>query len=162
MIKVLVSSCLCGSPVRYNGTALTIEAAQWQWLKTHCELIPFCPEVSAGLPTPRAPAEIQVGEGLRVLSGDARIIGDDGVDVTELFIRGAELALKQCLQKKIHFALLTESSPSCGSSLIYDGTFQGVKKPGQGVAAALLIQHGIKVFSQHTFDELKLAIEHQS
>jgi len=45
-------------------------------------------------------------------------------------------------------AILKEGSPSCGSSLIYDGTFSGVKVNGQGVTTSLLRQHGISVISE--------------
>jgi len=152
--KVLVSSCLMGNKVRYNASCLSIHAADLEWLISNLELIIFCPEVSAGLATPRPPAEIIAGKGIDVLDGLASVIGDDGIDVTAQFVAGAENALKLCQKQKIKYAVLAEGSPSCGSSNIYDGTFSGTKIDGSGVTATLLENNGIKVFSQHTIADL--------
>lgn len=155
MVKVLVSSCLVGNKVRYNASCLSIPEPDFNWLKSNVELFVFCPEVSAGLPTPRAPAEIIAGKGIDVLNGSANVVGDDGIDVTTHFVTGAENALKLCQKHKIKFAVLAEGSPSCGSSKIYDGTFTGIKIDGSGVAASLLEHNGIKVYSQHTVAKLR-------
>jgi len=47
--------------------------------------------------------------------------------------------------------VLKESSPSCGSRRIYDGTFRKQKKLGHGVTAALFRRHGIRVVSEEEF-----------
>lgn len=149
MEKILISACFLGNPVRYDGTALDValkaglEAQSiidaWQ---ERGRLVSICPEVAGGLPTPRPAAEIyQTGQANRIVTGS-------GEDVTEEFTRGAELALRLCQQQDIKIAVLTESSPSCGSSSIYNGEFENVKIPGEGVTTALLRNHGIKVFSQ--------------
>ena len=162
MVKVLVSSCLVGNKVRYNASCLTVQESDLEWLSSNCELVVFCPEVSAGLPTPRAPAEIIKGNGLQVLNDAANVIGNDGVDVTQPFISGAQNTLKLCQKQKIQYAILAEGSPSCGSSKIYDGTFSGTKIEGSGVTAALLKREGIKVFNQHTIALLRSELEKQS
>jgi uncharacterized protein YbbK (DUF523 family) len=56
---------------------------------------------------------------------------------------------------------LKESSPSCGSSQVYDGSFQGNKIPGQGVTAALLMKNDIEVYSEQNIEELiqRIAIQ---
>jgi uncharacterized protein YbbK (DUF523 family) len=154
MIKVMVSSCLMGQKVRYNGSDLAISSQLFIEFKKLVEVIPFCPEVSGGLPTPRAPAEIIQGSGYEVLAGSSRVINNDSSDVTDAFIRGAELALLCCRQHGISIALLTESSPSCGSNTIHNGEFNGIKIPGKGVTTALLETNGIKVFSQNQLAEL--------
>jgi uncharacterized protein YbbK (DUF523 family) len=154
MIKIMVSSCLMGQKVRYNGSDLAICSQLLRDIQARVEIIPFCPEVSGGLATPRAPAEIIRGNGDEVLAGNSRVINSDDIDVTEDFIRGAELALQCCKQHDIRIALLTESSPSCGSNSIHNGEFKGIKIPGKGVTAALLERHGIKVFSQNQLEEL--------
>lgn len=159
MIKVLVSSCLRGQKVRYNAGSLTLPDSDNHWFQSNVEWMPFCPEVSAGLPIPRAPAEIILGKGCDVLEGAAHVMGNDGVDVTSQFIAGARNALKVCQQNQIIFAVLAENSPSCGSSKIYDGTFKGNKINGSGVTASLLTLNGIQVFSQHELENLKAAIE---
>ena len=160
MEKVLVSSCLMGNKVRYNASCLSIPEADLDWLKSNLKLIIFCPEVSAGLPTPRPPAEIIAGKGIDVLDGLASVVGDDSIDVTTQFVAGAENALKLCQKQRIKYAVLAEGSPSCGSSNIYDGTFRGTKIDGSGVTATLLERNGIKVFSQHTIADLRTILGH--
>ncbi|MGF1909338.1 DUF523 domain-containing protein [Vibrio kasasachensis] len=159
MEKVLVSSCLAGNKVRYNASCLSIPDQDWDWLNSNVEMVVFCPEVSGGLPTPRAPAEIINGKGVDVVKGFAHVVGNDGVDVTEPFLLGAQKTLEICQQHGIKYAILAEGSPSCGSSKIYDGTFSGNKIEGFGVTTAVLTSEGIKVFSQHTVKMLKIALE---
>lgn len=89
-----------------------------------------------------------------MLAGNARIVGNDQVDVTEAFLAGAQQALAQCQAMGIRYAVLTEASPSCGSQLIYDGSFEGTTRRGQGVTTALLSQHGIQVFNPQQIDTL--------
>jgi uncharacterized protein YbbK (DUF523 family) len=138
---------------------LSIPEPDFRWLQSNVEFVIFCPEVSAGLPTPRAPAEIISGKGIDVISGSANVVGDDGIDVTTQFVVGAENALKICQQHQVKYAVLAEGSPSCGSSKIYDGTFSDSKITGSGVTAALLERNGIKVFSQHTIDQLRSVLK---
>ncbi|ROS05261.1 uncharacterized protein YbbK (DUF523 family) [Sinobacterium caligoides] len=152
MIRILVSACLLGEPVRYNGTALNQDhllLTQWQ---AEGRLISSCPEVQGGLDTPRPPAEIQGNDGSAVLSGNSRIISNQGEDVTAAFIRGAKDTLQLALDNNVRLAILTERSPSCGSHQIYNGQFQRQLHRGMGVTAALLSQHHIKVFNQHQID----------
>jgi len=157
--KVLVSSCLVGNKVRYNASCLSIPSQDWDWLHSNVELVVFCPEISGGLATPRSPAEIIHGNGIDVVKGLAHVRGNDGVDVTEPFLLGAQNALKTCQQHGIKYAILAEGSPSCGSTKIYDGTFSGNKIDGFGVTTAVLADAGIKVFSQHTVGKLKTTLE---
>lgn len=157
--KVLVSSCLLGNKVRYNASCLSVPEFDFNWLQSSVEFVVFCPELSSGLPVPRAPAEIIAGQGDDVLQGSARVVGNDGIDVTNQFIVGAQKALKLCQEQQIKYAIMAEGSPSCGSSKIYDGTFSGSKIDGLGVTAALLEREGIRVFSQHTLAKLREEIE---
>lgn len=159
MEKLLVSACLLGCKVRYNAGSLSLNSNEFKWLQDNLQLYSFCPEVSGGLPTPRAPAEIKKGTGRDVLIGNAKVIDQDNNDYTEAFIKGAYLALNRCQSEHIRYALLAESSPSCGSTNLYDGSFSGTKISGEGVTSALLKEHGIAVFSQHT---IHLLIQHIS
>ena len=149
MSKVLVSSCLLGCKVRYDGNDLKPDSLQFQKFIEKNEVVSFCPEVAGGLPIPRVPAEICGGEGCDVINGSSKVRGKDDSDVTKEFLKGAELALELCQQENISTAILTDGSPSCGSSLIYNGKFEGVKIQGAGITTALLRQNGIKVVSQH-------------
>ncbi len=149
MIKIMVSACLLGESVRYNGSDMPVSDLKFSELIAANDIVSFCPEVAAGLPTPRPPAEIQNGTGDHVLNGRAQVLGKNGIDVTQAFIKGAELALAICIEHGIKIAVLTEASPSCGTNTIYDGHFRGIKINGMGVTTSLLRSHGIKVISQH-------------
>lgn len=159
MEKVLVSACLLGRRVRYDGEAKTLASAILARWQAEGRVVAVCPEVDAGLPTPRAPAEILGGTGAEVLAGVARVVDRRGESLTEAFMEGASLALRLCRRHDIKVAVLTEYSPSCGSASIYDGSFSGTQRPGAGVTTALLRRHGVRVFSQHQIVEANRALE---
>ncbi len=140
--KLLVSACLLGENCRYSGGNNYSPAVAA--LGERYELIPVCPEVLGGLPTPRPPAE-RTGE---------RVMGRDGTDVTAAFRLGAERALETALAQGITRAVLKERSPSCGSGQIYDGAFTGRVIPGQGVTAELLSARGVAVYGESRIQEL--------
>ena len=147
MEKILVSRCLLGHRVRYDGGASGPFDLLEQWIEEG-RVVPLCPEVAGGLPTPRAAAEIPGGQGGQVLDGIAAVITTDGEDVSAQFLEGARQALELVHKHGIRVAVLKANSPSCGNLLTYDGTFSGVKVSGEGVTAALLKRHGVRVFSE--------------
>ena len=104
-----------------------------------------CPEEEGGLGTPRPPAEIVGGDGHDVLAGRARVVTKAGVDVTDEYVRGAEIALAKARASGATQAVLKARSPSCGKGCIYDGTFTRTPSVGDGVTAALLQENGIEV-----------------
>ncbi len=138
-MKILVSACLLGCNCRYNGEAL--ESLDLEAF----EVVPVCPEVLGGLPTPRPASEI-VGD---------RVLSIEGRDVTQAFKDGAKKALDIMDKEAIKVALLKESSPSCGANFIYDGSFSGKKIGGAGIFARLLTERGLEVFSENQLDQLK-------
>ncbi|WHP32282.1 DUF523 domain-containing protein [Trabulsiella odontotermitis] len=147
--KILISACLMGFPVRYNQSDKPLRSALLERWQQEERLIVHCPELAAGLETPRLPAELTGGQGADALAGGAKIREVDGSDVTPHYLLAAWLALKTAQENHCRFAIMTDGSPTCGSSRIYDGTFQGKTIAGEGVAAALLRQHGIEVFAEH-------------
>ena len=155
--KVLVSRCLLGHRVRYDGGASGPYALLAQW-QAEGRVIALCPEVAGGLPTPRAAAEIPGGQGVEVLAGKAAVITTEGEDVTEAFVSGARQALALVERHGIRIAILKANSPSCGNRLTYDGSFRGVKVEGQGVTAALLTRAGVQVFSELELEEAAKAL----
>lgn len=159
MNKILVSACLMGFRVRYNGSEkarMNGQLARWHQEQ---RLVIHCPELAAGLPVPRPPAEIMSADGKDVMHGQARIIENTGQDVTEHYQLAAWLALRAAQASGCSAALLTDGSPTCGSEYIYDGSFRGIQKAGRGVAASLLAEHGIAVFSEKQIDELIVWVE---
>ena len=155
MEKILVSACLLGKPVRYDGRAKSADSRQLSAWQQEGRVVGFCPEIEAGLPVPRPPAEIADGRsGADVLAGSAQVIEDNGRDVSEAFIDGARKALAAAQKHGCRYALLTDGSPSCGSSFVYDGSFSGKRSIGPGVVTALLRQNGIEVYSENQIGEL--------
>ena len=132
-MKIAVSACLLGENCKYNGGNNYSEKVS-EFIKGH-EVIPVCPEVLGGLPTPRESSEI--------VNGVVR--HKDGTSVDEEFRRGAELALKLVIDNDVELVILQSRSPSCGVNSIYDGSFSGTLIPGQGVFARLLTEKNIKV-----------------
>lgn len=131
----MVSACLCGIRCRYDGRSKPVERFVRMYRGGHC--VPFCPEVLGGLTTPREPAVIHEGSGFDVLDGSARVLLRDAPgDVTEAFLKGADMSLRyaRLIDPKIVF--LKEKSPSCGIRT-------GDSMPG--VAAAVLIRAGYHV-----------------
>lgn len=132
----LISACLLGTPCRYDGKSKEIPQTIRAIMRAHT-LIPICPEVLGGLPTPRPSAERQ---------GDA-VVNREGRDVTENYLRGAHEAARLARLYGANGVILKERSPSCGTALIYDGSFGGRLIPGEGVTAEVLRRAGIAVYS---------------
>ena len=142
-MNILVSACLLGVCCRYDGTGKDIGLKDKY---PNVTFVQVCPEVLGGLSIPRSSAEISQG----------RVVNIDGCDVTKEFAEGAQKALEIAFKNNCAAALLKARSPSCGSSVAYDGSFKGKLVRGDGVLAALLKENGIKVFSEENlgdFDE---------
>lgn len=136
--KVLVSACLLGQQVRYDGGDNLLQHPLLTQLAAQQRIVAFCPECAGGLPTPRKPAE-QQGE---------RVVCADGEDVTAAFVRGAELAVAAAQSQGVVMALLKARSPSCGVGQVYDGSFSRTLVNGDGLTAMRLQAIGIKTFSE--------------
>ena len=144
MANILVSACLLGLECRYKGDSCE-NSAVLELAKEHT-LIPVCPEQLGGLATPRAPSEITAG----------KVMNNLGQDVTENYRKGADAALRIAQLNGVKVAILKAKSPSCGSGLIYDGSFSGSKIPGDGISAALLKEHDIAVYTEDEINDIKL------
>ncbi len=161
MERVLVSSCLLGEPVRYNGCDKRCDdEILHRWLREG-RVMPICPEVAGGLPVPRPPAEIVNGTGgSAVLAGEAQVVDADAQDVSVHFVKGAEAALACVRANGIRIAVLKEGSPSCGTGFIYDGTFTSTKVASLGVTAVMLQNAGVRVFSEHQLAQAEELLKH--
>ncbi|KGT46898.1 MULTISPECIES: DUF523 domain-containing protein [Acinetobacter] len=147
--RYLISACLLGQKVRYDGQDCLLKELLEHLVPD--QYVSLCPEVSGGLPIPRPPAEIQSGDGRDVLLYQAHVVDIKGTDVSDTFIKGAYAALELAQNFQVTHAILKANSPSCGSDLIYDGSFSGRKIQGQGVTAVLFQQHGIMVMTEQEF-----------
>lgn len=143
-MKIMVSACLLGVSCRYDGGDNAV--SQLAVIGQEAELIPVCPEIYGGLPTPREPSE---------RSGD-RVVSKSGRDVSEQFAKGAREAVRLAKMLGCEAAILKERSPSCGTHQIYDGTFSGVRILGYGVTAEWLRREGLQLFDE---DELAACLK---
>lgn len=148
---IIVSACLCGINCKYNG-GNNLNKHVLELFKSG-KAIPVCPEQLGGQSTPRGAHEIINGNGEDVLKGAARVMGPEGDDATCEFIKGARETLKIAKDCGAVEAILKARSPSCGLSVIYDGTFSGNKTQGNGVTAELLLNNGIKIYTEEEFDK---------
>ena len=139
---ILMSACLMGVNCRYDGGGKL--APELKELMELAQLVPVCPEILGGLPTPRTPAE-RVGE---------NVLMKDGTDVTAAFTRGANEALHLVRLFGAETAVLKERSPSCGSGTIYDGSFSGQFRPGYGVTGELFRENDIEIYGESRLKEL--------
>ena len=153
MQNVLISACLLGEPVRPTGGNVLTEHEILERWKSEGRLVSVCPELAGGLAVPRPPAEILSGAGIDVLENNTNVFTNAGKNVTKEFVAGANHALTLAQTNHCKIAILTEKSPSCGSSVTYDGSFSGMLRTGSGVTTALLQQHNIRVFNQHQIQE---------
>lgn len=144
---IIVSACLAGQKVRYNGTDCLHNCIMELIEKGRA--ISVCPEILGGFQTPREPAEIIGGDGYDVLDGNAIVVDKKRNDVTQAYLEGAYKALQIAQDWNAKLIVLKENSPSCGSGFIYAGSFNGVKKEGVGVTTALFRRKGIEVISEH-------------
>jgi uncharacterized protein YbbK (DUF523 family) len=159
VIKVLVSACLLGEPVRYHGGDVPCESPVLERWRAEGRVVPACPETAAGLPVPRPPAEIAGGRGADVLKG-AAVVGDiSGADLTASFVRGAQATLALARAHGVRVAVLKDGSPSCATTYVYDGTFRGQRDAGEGVTAALLAEAGIRLFSERELEAAGAYVE---
>ncbi|WP_263833995.1 DUF523 domain-containing protein [Sulfurospirillum oryzae] len=146
MRKILISACLIGENVKYDGgnNALHVKILE-QW-KQEGLLVPLCPEVLGGLGVPRPACE--------VIEGTNRVVCKSGEDVSIAFAKGATESLRMAQEEGVCMAILKARSPSCGKDIIYDGTFTSTRVNDSGITCKLLQESGIPVFSE---EELALA-----
>ena len=143
MEALLVSACLMGFDCKYSGGNNALSPETLDALRRSFRLIPVCPETAGGLPIPREPSERR-GES---------VVSRDGRDVTAAFQKGAALTLRLAERYGAKRALLKCNSPSCGSGMIYDGSFSGTLIPGDGMTAELLKSRGIAVIGENVLYE---------
>lgn len=134
---LLVSACLLGVACNHQGRSSPSDAVAA--LAGRYRLVPICPEVAGGLPTPRPAAEQQA-------DGSVRLQG--GGDVTDFYRRGAAAAVALAAAIGAREAVLKARSPSCGCSDTYDGTFTRTLTARPGVTAAALAAAGVAVRSE--------------
>lgn len=143
-MKYAISACLMGICCKYSG-GHNANAVLQTFLKDK-DYITVCPEVTGGLPIPRACSEIVNG----------RVMNTEGEDVTYFFEHGAEKELRRLLEENVEVVILQPRSPSCGNGKVYDGTFQGKLIDGDGIFTQLCKKQGIEVWNSEEFIEKRI------
>ena len=147
--KILISSCLLGNNVKYDGTHNSvIENLFIEKLIKLDMLIAICPEVDGGLPTPRPKAEIF----------NKKVINIEKIDVTKQFLSGAKKTCEIAKKNSVKIAILKSKSPSCGKDFIYDGSFTKTLINGDGIAVEALKKIGIQIFSEKELEQVEKLI----
>ena len=134
---LVVSACLLGVACNHRGEGSPSAAVMA--LASEHQLVPICPEVAGGLPTPRPAAELQPDGAVRTASG---------ADVTWAYERGAAAAARLAAAVGAQRAVLKARSPSCGCREVYDGGFTHRRVAGEGVTARALREAGVSVESE--------------
>jgi len=147
--KILISACLLGQNVKYDGTHNSIKEIPFiKKLIALDMLIPICPEVEGGLPTPRPKAEII----------NKKVKNIEKIDITEQFLLGAKKTCEIAEKNSIKIAILKSRSPSCGEGFVYDGNFNKTLVKGDGITVKALKNMGIKVFSEDELEKVEKLI----
>jgi uncharacterized protein YbbK (DUF523 family) len=155
--RVLVSGCLAAWPCGVDGSDYGLGKALDGLLALPAiRALPFCPE-QHGIGTPRTMPDIHGGDGFDVIAGKARVVDENGRDLTAAMLAGARAMLEFAQTNDVEIAILTDMSAACGSQVISDGCrLVEIRKyqKGVGVAAALLLDAGITIVSQRDFRTL--------
>lgn len=138
MSTVLVSACLLGWRCRYDGKGYKPSKKLVGDMAGHL-IVPFCAEAAGGLAIPRPPASMNAAAAA-ILDGHGSIATNHGVDVTDAFMRGAEMALAVVQRFHIKAAFLKENSPSCGVSRT---NIQFQRTAGPGIMTCALSRFGV-------------------
>lgn len=142
--SLLISKCLLGQNVRYDGGHCSLSVSDLEKLYKSYKIIEICPEFEAGLGIPRNPIE-RLGD---------KVIDQSGNDYTYELERIKDKYLLLVEKYKIKKALLKDGSPSCGSDYIYDGSFDNKKMKGMGIIAEALVDIGVEVLSEKNVQKL--------
>ena len=143
-----VSACLLGRACKYSGGSNRNEAVIRIAGRPDVTVVEVCPEVTAGLPVPRPPVELREG----------RIVRQDGVNMDEVYRRGAAVTFATVQKAGVQMAILKANSPTCGHGQVYDGTFSHTLTEGNGVFAEMLINGGIPVYSEREQEQICLQL----
>ena len=143
---IIVSACLVGINCLYDGTCSKIDKIVKMVIAG--KAIPLCPELLGGLGIPRLGGEITINN-----NNTKSVINKAGKDLTPFFEKGAQKTLEFAKILEADTAILKARSPSCGYGKIYDGTFSGKLKEGNGLTSDLLSKNNIAIYNEGNFKE---------
>jgi uncharacterized protein YbgA (DUF1722 family)/uncharacterized protein YbbK (DUF523 family) len=144
--RIGVSACLLGEPVRFDGGHKR-DPFLVETFGPHVEWVPMCPEMEAGLGTPRETMRLMLRGRPDRQRGEtygpdrvALLIHKTGVDVTTLMQRYSERKVGSLVDERLNGFILKKDSPSCGMERVkvYPETGPS-ERAGRGVFAEALI-----------------------
>ncbi len=141
-MKVAVSACLLGVPCRFDGRSKPSAAVQDFIERYSCQVVRICPEVMGGLSIPHPPHE------QKLVGGQVRVVDSQGNDHTGMFLEGSRKACQTACAAGCTHAILKAKSPSCGVGEVYDGTFTDALVAGNGTAAQMMLDAGMKLATE--------------
>lgn len=149
---IVVSACLLGKRCRYNGEDRANPGVR-RFLKGK-NFIAVCPEKLAGWGVPRPPVEFRGGGAEKVMAGRAKIVSNEGADLTASLMKAVMKAVDRASSVGAEEAILKEKSPSCGVKKVYRS---GRLVRGEGLFTHGLKRRGITVRSETNFTERRAA-----
>ena len=134
-IRLGVSACLLGEPVRFDGGHKR-DPFLVDTLGPFVEWVPVCPEVEIGLSTPRDTLRLVGAEDAPRL-----VVEKTGQDLTQQMRRYARDKVEQLATLNLHGYVLKRASPSCGLFRVRVYPESGIPQTGgRGLFAAELAQ----------------------
>jgi uncharacterized protein YbgA (DUF1722 family)/uncharacterized protein YbbK (DUF523 family) len=134
-IRLGISRCLLGESVRFDGGHKR-DPFLTDMLGAFVEWVPVCPEVEAGMGTPREP--------MRLVRGERRIrllTVKTGRDLTGRMTTYADARVPDLAAEDLSGYVLKKDSPSCGLSRVKVYDRGGIAtRSGQGLFAARLLR----------------------
>jgi len=136
-IKVGVSSCLLGNPVRFNSGHKK-DRYLTETLSNYFQFVPVCPEVECGLPTPREALRL-VGE----IENPRLKTTQTDIDYTEHMNNYASQRVRELAEENLCGFIFKSDSPSCGlyRVKVYHYSGKSAVKKGRGLFAAAMAEN---------------------
>lgn len=135
-IRIGVSSCLLGEPVRFDG-GHKHDRYLTGTLSKYLEFVPVCPEVEAGFPVPRETFRL-VGDPDKPRFMTTR----SQIDHTERMTEWAERRVRELEKENLCGFIFKSDSPSSGLMRVKVYNAKGMaEKKGVGVFARAFVRH---------------------
>lgn len=135
-IRLGISKCLLGEPVRYDG-GHKLDRFLTETLGQYVEYVPVCPEVECGMPVPREAMHLE-GE-----TESPRLVTiRTGIDRTDQMRTWAEKRVVELEKERLMGFIFKSDSPSSGMERVkvYSGKGMSVRK-GVGIFARMFMEH---------------------
>jgi uncharacterized protein YbgA (DUF1722 family)/uncharacterized protein YbbK (DUF523 family) len=135
-IRLGISTCLLGQPVRYDG-GHKLDRFLTETLGQYVDYVPVCPEVECGMPVPREPMHLAGNtESPRLVTIKT------GIDKTDQMLNWAGKRVLELEKERLMGFIFKSDSPSSGMERVkvYQENGMAVRK-GIGLFAQMFMEH---------------------